>query len=89
MKQLLVYTVDLLKLEGKGDFLCPCCRVTISPDDETEEVYSIQEAKVRNDKLENLLIECNNCTSKILLTGFMIPETKNGIGQSLNSRSKT
>lgn len=70
MKQLLAYNVDLVKLEGEGDFLCPCCNVMISPDDETEEVYSVLEAKVRNDKLENLLILCNNCSNKILLTGF-------------------
>lgn len=50
------------------------CGVSISPDDETEDVYSILEAKVKNNKLENLLIKCNNCLNKILLTGFSILE---------------
>ena len=70
MKQLLVYDLDLIKLEGKGDFVCPCCGVLISPDDETEEVYSVLEAKVRDNVLENLMIRCNRCGSKIVLTGF-------------------
>ena len=74
MKQLLVYSIDLLKLNGKGDFSCPCCGIKISPDDETEEVYCILEPKVRNDVLENLLIRCNNCSNKILITGFSVPE---------------
>jgi hypothetical protein len=72
MKQKLIFNVDLVKLEGKGDFLCPCCGILISPDDETEEVYSILEAEVRNDLLENLLIRCNNCSNEILLTGFSV-----------------
>jgi hypothetical protein len=72
MKQFLVYNVDLLKLEGDGDFLCPCCRAIISPNDETEEVYSILEVKVRNNKLESLLIQCNKCSNKIILTGFSV-----------------
>ena len=72
MKQLLVYRIDLLKLEGKGDFLCPCCETKISPDDETKEAYSVLEAKLRNDVLENLLIRCNHCSNKILLTGFSV-----------------
>ena len=71
MKQVLVYTIDLAKLEGEGDFLCPKCGTLISPDDETEDVYSILETKVLNDVLENLLIQCNNCSNKILLTGFL------------------
>ena len=74
MKQLLVHNVDLAKIEGKSDFLCPCCSVMISPDDETEEIYSVLEAKVRDEKLENLLIQCNNCSNKILLTGFSVLE---------------
>lgn len=70
MKQFLVYTIDLANLEGEGDFLCPNCGTSISPDDETEDLFSILETKVRKDVLENLLIQCNNCSNKILLTGF-------------------
>ncbi len=76
MKQLLVYDLDLIKLEGKGDFVCPCCGILISPDDETEEVYSVLEAKVRDNVLENLMIRCNRCGSKIVLTGFSMMGTE-------------
>ena len=72
MKQFLVFKIDLVKLDGKGDFFCPCCGVIISPDDETDKVYSVLEARVRDDILENLLIRCNCCSNKILLTGFTI-----------------
>jgi len=70
VNQKLIFNVNLLKLGGKGDFLCPCCGIMISPDDETEDVYSVLEAEVRNDLLENLLIQCNNCSNEILITGF-------------------
>jgi len=75
VKQVLADKVNLIELEWKGDFLCPCCGTKISPNDETEEVYSILEPKVRNNILESLLIRCNNCSNKILLTGFSVLET--------------
>jgi DNA-directed RNA polymerase subunit RPC12/RpoP len=74
MKQLSVHRINLVELEGKGDFLCPSCGIKISPDDETENVYSILEPKVTNNVLEDLLIQCNKCSNKILLTGFPILE---------------
>ena len=70
MKQVMGYTIDLTKLEEEGDFLCPKCGTHISSDDETEDVYQILETKVRNDVLENLTIQCKNCSNKILLTGL-------------------
>jgi hypothetical protein len=75
VKQVLAHKISLIDLEGKGDFLCPCCGAKISPNDETEEVYSILEPKVRNNTLESLLIRCNICSNKILLTGFSALET--------------
>ena len=48
-KQMLVSELDLTKMDGNGDFPCPTCGVTISPEDETEDVYTIIEEKVRND----------------------------------------
>lgn len=66
-----MYTVDLTKIDGDGAFPCPKCGVTISPDDETEEVYTIVETKVRDDELVELILVCNNCGSKIRLTGFL------------------
>ncbi len=77
MKQVLVSELDLTKIEGNGDFPCPNCGVTISPEDESEDVYTILEEKVRNDALEELVIQCNKCSSRIRLTGFPILEMEN------------
>ena len=74
MKPLLKHNLDLIKLEGKGDFACPCCGTLISPDDETDEVYSVLKANVRDNVLERLMIRCNNCRNKIVLTGFSLLE---------------
>ena len=74
MKHPLVYEVDLTKIQGDGDFLCPNCRVIISPEDETEEVYCILETKISGETLEELVIQCNKCGSRIRLVGFLIPE---------------
>ncbi len=66
-----IYTIDLAKIEGNGDFACPRCQVLISPDDESEDVYTIVDTKVRGESLQELTIQCNKCGSKIRLTGFV------------------
>lgn len=66
-----IFTIDLVKIEGNGDFPCPNCGIVISPEDESEETYSILETKVRSEYLEELVIQCNKCGSKIRLTGFL------------------
>ena len=70
MGQPLVYQVDLKELQGEGDFPCPGCGVVISPEDETEDVYVILGTKVNGDYLEELVIQCNQCKSKIRLVGL-------------------
>jgi predicted RNA-binding Zn-ribbon protein involved in translation (DUF1610 family) len=72
MEQLLIYQVDLRKIQGKGDFQCPKCGVTISPDDETEDVYCILGKKFGNKSLNELIIQCQKCRIEIRLTGFSI-----------------
>ena len=69
-QQIHAYKLDLTKIDGKGDFLCPQCGTKISPDDESEESYSILEAKVNSHILEEVTICCNTCASQIRLTGF-------------------
>jgi DNA-directed RNA polymerase subunit RPC12/RpoP len=64
------YTIDLTKVKGKGEFTCPKCGTTISPDDKTENVYTIVEPVVENESLKKLIIKCNSCGSQIHLTGF-------------------
>lgn len=70
MKQLVVYKLDLARIQGNRDFTCPKCGITISPDYETEKVYCVLETKVKNKNLEEVTIQCNKCASKIRLTGF-------------------
>ena len=74
MKQPLIYQVNLTEIQGEGDFSCPNCGVVISPEDETENVYRILETKVKGQTLEELVIQCNKCGSKIRLVGFIIPK---------------
>ena len=67
----LEYVVDLTKIEGVGDFPCPRCGVVISPEDDSESVYSILETKVKGESLEELIVLCHKCRSKIRLVGFL------------------
>ncbi len=66
-----IFKVDITQIEGDGDFPCPKCGVMISPDDETETVYKIIDTKVKNRNLEELVLQCNKCGSKIRLVGFL------------------
>jgi DNA-directed RNA polymerase subunit RPC12/RpoP len=72
MKQVLLYTIDLTKIVGNGNFACPRCGTKISPEDESETVYSILGLKVKSNGLEEVLIRCNRCSSHIHLTGFSL-----------------
>jgi hypothetical protein len=69
-RQMNAYKIDLTQIDGIGDFSCPRCRTTISPDDTTEETYSILDVKVDKRGLEELAIQCKTCASQIHLTGF-------------------
>jgi len=73
----LVYELNLVEIQGEGDFPCPGCGVVISPEDETEDVYTIVDTKINGQDLEELVIQCNNCKSKIRLVGFNVLETTN------------
>ncbi len=77
MKQSLIYKLDLTKIEGDGDFSCPNCGAIISPEDETENVYCILETKVNGEVLEELMVQCNNCASRIRIIGFPVLEMEN------------
>ncbi len=69
-KQIHAYKLDLTRMSGKGDFLCPQCGTEISPDDCSESVYSILDIIVEPYGLSEVVIGCNKCTSQIHLTGF-------------------
>jgi hypothetical protein len=72
MKQKQAYVLDLTKMDGNGDFPCPRCGAVISPDDCTDEAYSILETRVNSQGLEELVIRCNKCASQLQLTGFSL-----------------
>jgi len=78
MNQMQVYVLDLTEIDGSGDFHCPSCGTTISPDDNSEKAYSIIEAKVDDQGLEEIIISCNKCTSEIHLTGFSLLKKLSG-----------
>lgn len=74
------YRVDLRKIDGEGDFPCPKCGTLISPNDETEDVYTVIDTVVGDDDcLESVVIRCNRCKSTISLDGF---EALSGEGNS-------
>ncbi|NIO38180.1 hypothetical protein GTO27_10850 [Candidatus Bathyarchaeota archaeon] len=77
MKKVDMYTIDLTKIDGDGAFSCPKCGAVISPDDETEEVYTIVDTRIENDELAELTVSCNDCGSKIRLTGFLSQSREN------------
>jgi hypothetical protein len=81
MKQKQVYVLDLTKIDGSGDFSCPGCGAVISPDDCTEEVYSILELVVNRHGLEALVIRCNRCQRELHLTGFSLLQKMLQIGE--------
>lgn len=65
------FKVDLTTVEGGGDFPCPKCGISLSPDDESEEVYTIIETYIGDeDNLESMIIRCKKCKSTINLEGF-------------------
>lgn len=76
IKKGVMYTIDLMKIDGDGAFPCPKCGSVISPEDETDETYQIIETKVRDDELTELILSCNKCGSTIKLVGFMQLESK-------------
>lgn len=80
MKRTAVFKVDLTEIEGEGDFPCPNCGAIMSPEDESETVYTVLETKMKKESLEKLIIQCNRCGSQIHLVGFLsIPdEVKTG-----------
>ena len=63
-----LFKVDLATIEGNGEFPCPNCATLISPDDYSDEVYTV--LSIPEDDLETMTIQCNKCKSIITLNGF-------------------
>ena len=65
-----LFKVDLTTIQGDGAFPCPNCNTLISPDDFSEEVYTMLSMSEDEDNLESITIQCNKCKSIITLNGF-------------------
>jgi DNA-directed RNA polymerase subunit RPC12/RpoP len=65
------YKIDLTRIRGKGNVKCPKCGVEISPDDTSEDVYTVLQPIVNKDCLERIVLQCNRCGSRIDLVGFV------------------
>ncbi|PIU59240.1 hypothetical protein COS86_05305 [Candidatus Bathyarchaeota archaeon CG07_land_8_20_14_0_80_47_9] len=70
MQEIKFFTIDLYKIKGRGEFGCPKCGIKISPDDKTEDAYTILEPVMKGDCLDKIILQCNKCGSQIHLTGF-------------------
>jgi predicted RNA-binding Zn-ribbon protein involved in translation (DUF1610 family) len=70
MRENETYTIDLCEIRGNGEFRCPKCGTSISPDDLSENTYTIIQTRVKEDRLQKILLQCNKCGSKLQLIGF-------------------
>lgn len=78
--------VDISKTSRNGSFLCPNCKTTISPDDHSEETYTIYEVVADGNNLQELVLYCKNCCSFIHLKGFStITQTCDSINLRANA----
>jgi len=65
------FGIDLTKIEGDGEFHCPACGITISPDDYSGLTYNILDVKTKVDgRVEEVIVQCGRCGSIICLDGF-------------------
>ena len=72
MEQIELFTVDLTRIDGSGEFRCPKCGIEISPDDKTDEAYTILETVTKRGSLEKIILQCSKCRCRIQLVGFQV-----------------
>lgn len=68
--QLTVYRMELDEINRNGSLPCPGCGAHISPDDQTEEVYTLLDVNMNGAGLDEIVIRCNRCRSQIYISGF-------------------
>jgi len=58
-------------MEREGSFLCPNCGIKISPNDHSDDAYSIYDVTMNKDnQIDELVLCCSRCSTIIHLTGF-------------------
>lgn len=80
------YTLDLSKIDREGSFLCPNCKIRISPDDHSELVYSIANVALIECNIDEIVLYCKNCLCFIHLTGF--PNSKKDAASETTETNK-
>jgi predicted RNA-binding Zn-ribbon protein involved in translation (DUF1610 family) len=70
------FFIDISRTKGSGEFRCPKCGTKISPDDQSEDVYTILRPVMKGDRLERIILQCNRCRSKIHLIIFHVLEKR-------------
>ena len=88
MKRTGTYELNLTQIEGTGDLACPRGGTEISPDDCSEEAYTIIEAKVGKVGLEEVVIRCNRCETQLHLTGFSLLQDLETAGDKRENRKE-
>jgi hypothetical protein len=64
------FKIDPSMMDKKGAFQCPECGTNISPDDYSNETYSVLDIKVKDSILNEVVLSCKKCISHIHLVGF-------------------
>lgn len=87
-KQMTAYKIGLSSMDKKGAFPCPHCGSKISPDDSSNEAYTILDININHTGLEEVVLRCSKCTSQIHLTGFSTVEQLLETTQKRTSKRK-
>jgi predicted RNA-binding Zn-ribbon protein involved in translation (DUF1610 family) len=69
-KQLKDYKINIPQTDPNGSFHCPNCGLTISPNDTSEETYTIYRTIIKENNLNEIVLYCKGCLSFIHLIGF-------------------
>ncbi|XHH09658.1 MAG: hypothetical protein ACFCUE_03255 [Candidatus Bathyarchaeia archaeon] len=69
-KQVNAYKLNISQTDENGAFQCPNCGQLISPDDHTEETYTVYETTITENNLTEIVLYCKSCLSFIHLIGF-------------------
>jgi predicted RNA-binding Zn-ribbon protein involved in translation (DUF1610 family) len=76
--------MELDEINRNGSLPCPGCGVHISPDDQTEEVYTLLDVNMNGVSLEEIVVRCNRCRSQIYIAGFLKAEQLAGTRKKRN-----